>query len=248
MICKNCAHEVAGNFCQNCGQRTNVGRIDFNYLIQEIPNSLFQLDRGFFFTVRELAIRPGHSLREFLGGKRKNFYKPIAFLLITSTLYVLATYLMSSQTLMAEVLIGFQGGAQALDPNSGGDMVDWIIKNQTYLAFLLLPIFSLASYLAFIRSGYNYIEHLVLNLYITGQQMIIYLIFVFIISEKNALIATPIILGITYNIWTYIQFFYQKKMGKRLGLIGLSYLIFFPSLFLIMLIVGIFVKLFSIAT
>ncbi|MDW3650015.1 MAG: DUF3667 domain-containing protein [Bacteroidia bacterium] len=248
MLCKNCSQKVKGNFCQNCGQKTNVGRIDFNYLIKEVPQSFFQLDRGFFFTVRELFLRPGHSLREFIGGKRKNFYKPIAFVLITSTLYVLSTYLMGTKTFMAEMLIGFTEGIQASDFQNGGKTVDWIVKNQSYLAFLVLPIFSLASYLAFIRSDYNYIEHLILNLYISGQQMLIYLMFSFIGTDENAWIATPIILGITYNIWTYLQFFNEKKLATRFWLIGLSYLIFFAIPFLILFIAGTIVNLFSMTT
>ncbi|MEO1214563.1 MAG: DUF3667 domain-containing protein [Bacteroidota bacterium] len=226
MLCKNCGHEVEGNFCQHCGQRTNVGRIDFYYLAHEIPNSVFQLDRGFFFTVKELFTRPGHSIREFISGKRKYFYKPIAYLLITTTFYILSTFLMGTNTLMVDLLIGFKSGMEASDSSQGQGMVDWVIRNQTYLTFLVLPLFSLASYLTFARSGYNYVEHLVLNLYITGQQMIIYLIFVFFIVEENVWMATPIILAITYNIWTYLQFFKEKSLGKKTLLIALSYFLF----------------------
>lgn len=248
MQCKNCGTQVKGNFCHNCGQRTNVGRIDFSYIIQEIPNSIFQLNRGFFFTVRELFLRPGHSLREFIGGKRKYYYKPIAFLLIASTLYVLSTFLMGTNTFMAEVFLGFQEGILDSDPDSDSKVVDWIIKNQTYLAFLVLPLFSLASYLAFLRSGFNYVEHLVLNLYITGQQMIIYLIFAFIIVEDNNWMLMPVILGITYNIWTYLQFFHEKKMSTRFWLIALSYIIFFIIPFVIILFGATIVNLSSLAT
>ena len=92
MSCKNCGHDLEGNFCSNCGQSAKVDKISYGYVLSEIPNSLFQIDHGFFYTVKELFTRPGNSLREFMEGKRKDHYKPLAFLLITSTLYALFDY------------------------------------------------------------------------------------------------------------------------------------------------------------
>ncbi len=63
MICKNCKQNFNGNFCNNCGQNSNVRKIDVKYLIDEIPNSIFQINRGFLFILKELFTRPGDSIR-----------------------------------------------------------------------------------------------------------------------------------------------------------------------------------------
>ena len=64
-------------------------------------------------------MRPGHSIKAFLDGKRKQYYKPIAFLLVTSSLYVMSYYLMSRNTIVNDVVIGFKSGMQAKNDTSG---------------------------------------------------------------------------------------------------------------------------------
>ena len=39
--CKNCEQDLQGNFCQNCGQKSTVQKINYNYLINEVSESVF---------------------------------------------------------------------------------------------------------------------------------------------------------------------------------------------------------------
>ena len=144
MICKNCEQNFYGNYCNNCGQKSNVRKIDFKYLVNEIPDSIFQINRGFLFTLKELFINPGHSIRAFLEGKRKNHFKPLAFIIFTSTLYVVAHYFIGNQTFIDDAISGYKTGGQV----ASNDVMNWIAKNQTYVILILVPIYSLASYLA----------------------------------------------------------------------------------------------------
>ncbi len=238
MICKNCEQNFNGNYCSNCGQNSNVRKVDYKYLISEIPNSIFQINRGFLFTLKELFTKPGHSIREFLEGKRKKHFKPIAFIIFTSTLYVLAHYFIGNQTFIDDAISGYNAASK--EENSA--LINWISKNQTYVILILVPFFSLASYLAFIKSKYNYFEHLVLNIYITGQQMFIYFIFSFIFDRNGYLILLPLLLGMTFNFWTYIQFFNNKNTFKKILHILLTYLIFILVMIIGMMIGIIFMK------
>ncbi|MBO3100287.1 DUF3667 domain-containing protein [Gelidibacter pelagius] len=228
MICKNCEQNINGNFCSNCGQKSKVRRVDFKYLLEEIPNSIFQINRGFLFTLKELFIRPGHCIREFLEGKRKNHFKPLAFIIFTSTLYVISHYFLGNQTFIDDAISGFKAGGKV----ENSSIIDWISKNQTYVILLLVPFFSLASYLAFLKSKYNYFEHLVLNIYITGQQMFIYFIFSFIFDRNGLLILLPLLLGMAFNFWAYFQFFSKKNTFKKVFLILLTYIIFAIIIFI----------------
>ncbi len=220
MICKNCEQDFEGNYCNNCGQNSNVRKVDYKYLINEISNSIFQINRGFLFTVKELFTRPGHSIREFLEGKRKNHYKPIAFVFLTSTIYVLFNYLIGNDTFIDDFISGLE-----VSKTNNSASLKWLSDYKTYIVLVLIPLFSLASYLAFFKSKYNYFEHLVLNLYITGQQMLIYLFFSFISMRDSSLTLIPLMLVIVFNIWTFSQFFNDKTVLKRTMLIGLTYLI-----------------------
>jgi hypothetical protein len=240
MICKNCGHSFDGNFCNDCGQSATVRRIDFKFLIHEIPNSIFHFNRGLFYTVKELSTRPGHTIREFVVGKRIQNYKPISYFLVASALYVIATHLMGRNTFIADFVSGFTMDMAEQDQSSGSEVINWIAKNQTYITLLFIPLFSFASYIAFIKTEYNYFEHLVLNLYITGQQMLIYLIFSFVITKDSILTVIPILMGMTYNIWAYFQFFDNKKNINKALLILMTYIFVIVELFVILfMIVGI---------
>ena len=241
MICKNCGQNFNGNFCNNCGQNANVGKIDIKYLLQEIPNSIFQVNRGIFFTIIELFTRPGNSIREFLDGKRKKHFKPLAFVFLISTLYVLTAYLTDKYTFLGD---GISGIADSLNNKETEysitvKILNWFAQNHAYATLLILPFFSLASYLTFIKSKYNYFEHLILNFYITGQQMVIYLMltilfFVFKI-EGYFIDIIPFTIGILYLFWVFIQFFEKNKFYKNILLTTLTY-----SLYLALMIVFIF--------
>ena len=241
MNCKNCGKKFEGKYCSYCGQNSNVRKVDYKYLINEIPNSIFQINRGFLFTLKELFIRPGHSIREFLEGKRKSHFKPLAFIILTSTLYVLSHYFIDNQTFIDDAITGYKSGANA----ENNDLLNWIAKNQTYFILILIPFFSLASYLAFLRSKYNYFEHLVLNIYITGQQMFIYFLFSFIYNRNSYLVLFPLMLGMGFNFWAFIQFFNKKTTFKIILLMLLTYIIFILQIFIGMIIFGLVIAIFK---
>lgn len=244
MICKNCEQNFEGKFCATCGQNSKVKKINFKYLVADIQESLLQVNRGFFFTLKELFTRPGHAIRDFLEGKRVRHYKPVAYLLVTSTIYILFTYLMDRNTFIEDAIIGFNEGASENNPNTDFSYLDWIADKQIYVTLLLIPLFSLSSYLAFIKSKYNFFEHLVINCYIIGQQMIFHSISVFFIYKENFFLLIPFIVSILYNYWTFTQVFNNKKSTTKIALIFSTYFIFFLILIAIFFIVGAFVNLF----
>ncbi len=233
MICKNCNQNVTGNFCSNCGQNTKVKRINFKYLLQEIPNSIFQMDRGFLFTIKELFIRPGHAIREFIIGQRKQHYKPIAFLLITSTVYVLTSFILDKNTFLDDMIFGYKNGIEDSSKPHDLTILNWISKNQAYIPLLFLPLFSFASFLAFFKSKYNYFEHLVLNLYITGQQMLIYIFLGLFFFKENIFLITPLIVGMIYNFWAFKQFFKEKRTLRILVFFTTTYILFIILLLIV---------------
>ncbi|MEL6654970.1 MAG: DUF3667 domain-containing protein [Bacteroidota bacterium] len=227
MICKNCHHEFEGNFCSHCGQKASVRRLDFKYLVRDVPNSVFQLNRGFFFTAKEILVRPGQAVRNFVAGQRQPYYKPIAFLIVVSTIYILIHYFVGGYTLVEDFLLGVESGATAQEEISDTAFAKWLTKYQLYVPLMVLPFFSVASYLAFIKSRYNYVEHLVLNVYITAQQFMIFMVFAFITRNNSDWVVIPFLIGIAYVFWTYIQFFDDKKLIRKIALILLTYVYFF---------------------
>jgi len=238
MLCKNCENLFDGNFCNNCGQSRHVRKIDSKYILSEIQNTIFQMEKGFFYTVKELLIRPGHSLRDLLEGKRQPHLKPFAFLLFASTLYALSKYFTESDNIVDEFIIGLNSDIEGNENDrSPVEFLDWLANNQVYTALILVPFYSMASYLAFIKSKYNYFELLTLNFYITGQQMLIYTLFGLIISVESDLILIPLVLGFLFNCWVFHQFFIKYRFITKVLLMFLTYLLFFLQLIVIIVVV-----------
>jgi hypothetical protein len=73
-VCLNCGHKYAGNFCNECGQKAKVKRLDWHYLVHEIPHSIFHIDKGFFFTLKEMIKHPGILIREYRDERKPGTY------------------------------------------------------------------------------------------------------------------------------------------------------------------------------
>ena len=236
IICKNCNNNFSGNFCNSCGQKASVQRIDLNYVLTEIRQGFLQLDNGLFYTLFKLSHRPGHAVREFLEGRRKNHIKPLSYLLITSALYVVLTLFAGSETYLGEF---FSGMSESLnDRPLTSSVLGWSIQNFAYVTLLLIPMFSFLSYLLFRRLRYNYFEHLIFNLYITGQVILIH-----VISESIHYTiglshyfqkAIPLFAGFFYTFWSYNQFFRKRPLFSVTTRLIFVYLLYAVSITLIM--------------
>jgi hypothetical protein len=244
MICKNCGHKFEGNFCSNCGQDSDVNKINAKYLFKELSYSILKLNKGFFYTVKELFTRPGNSIRDYLQGKRKNHYKPISFVIITATIYLLTTLITGEKTFLGDFLYGLIRGFDDKEFTTISNILKWGANSYTYLTLILMPLFSFASFVSFRKAGFNYFEHLIINCYIKGAQIILYSVFCFLIywinNESYILSVLVLLLSIVYFIWFYMQFFDKKTaiyIATRIVLAYFLYFILIGSLFIILMIV-----------
>lgn len=98
MICKNCNHPVSNKYCENCGQKVRTEQLTYAYIMKDLNESFFSLNKGFFHTFRELTCRPAQCIREFFAGKRRIHYKPISYLILCASIYS------SSQSLPTKTL------------------------------------------------------------------------------------------------------------------------------------------------
>lgn len=102
-ICKNCGNQFRLNFCNSCGQKANTFRITWKEVIHNLPHAIFHLDEGLVYTIKQLATRPGDTIREYLEGKRKPHFNPFLLFVLAGSL---ASYLFVHfhvRTLLASV-------------------------------------------------------------------------------------------------------------------------------------------------
>ncbi len=240
-ICKNCNKTYEGNFCNFCGQSSNVHKINFHYVIHEIQHSIFHVDGGIFYTIKQLFKRPGNSIREFIEGKRVKHFKPVTFVIIASIIHSFLEHYGNQKPFIEDFLTGVSEAFKNNNPNKGLKVLEWLIHHYSYTALLLIPIFSLASYISFKKSKFNYFEHLVLNTYAFGQITIIFILtfpLSYLFPESHFLVYFKLLLTIAFTFWTYFQFFHNLKKSSRIINTIATY-----STFLIFIVISLFVLL-----
>lgn len=81
--CLNCNNQIQNNFCSVCGQKLSTHRYSLqHFFVHDLVHGVFHVDKGFLFTIKELFTRPGHSMREFIEGKRANHFNYFSLVLI----------------------------------------------------------------------------------------------------------------------------------------------------------------------
>jgi len=183
--CANCGRAIDGavqKFCPACGQATPVHRIDWHFLAHELEHSVLHMDRGILYSLRELMLRPGRLMRDYLEGRRARQAKPLLLLMVMAAAVVLASKYLVGEGVMdsipdAAAAAAAQGDAAAPDiqvaMKASKAVADWMSRHFAAITLLLLPIEAAAFRLAFHRvGGLNYPEWLVITAFLTVQTFV----------------------------------------------------------------------------
>jgi hypothetical protein len=75
--CLNCEEnlEISAKFCPQCGQKTDTHRLTIGHIVHDSVHAITHADKGIFHLLKDLAVRPGVVAREYIGGKRKKYFK-----------------------------------------------------------------------------------------------------------------------------------------------------------------------------
>lgn len=88
--CATCGTQYQGNYCPRCGQSARIGRYSFRKAALLFLDVWGLGNRGLFRTLRDLLLRPGYMIRDYLRGMQMAYFPPfnLFFLLFTLTLLV----------------------------------------------------------------------------------------------------------------------------------------------------------------
>jgi len=202
-ICKKCNNELNGNFCSNCGQPTRVTRINGQYLLHEV-GSVLNFQKGILFTIKELLIKPGQNIREFIAEDRNRLVKPIMFLIVCSLIYTLATRFFHFHN----GYFYYSGEEKSTETLVFG----WIQNNYGYVNILMAIFISGWIKIFFKKYGYNLFEILILLCFVMGIGMLLFAFFGIVDSLTDLkVIDKGFVIGMLYIPWAIGQFFDQKK-------------------------------------
>ncbi len=241
--CLNCNEPLDGNFCKNCGQNAHLHRIDSHYLWHEIQHGFLHVDKGILFTSKALLFRPGHFIREFIGGKMGNHFKPISMIIILAAIFGIVSHYFHLNVLANNIKVTGSGVEFELLLAKIDTLVDWVAQHYIVLFLIQIPVFALGTFWAFKKANYNFFEHLVLNVYACAQRLLIKIIFLpvlIILKESNLFIIFSKIsdvLGYLFFYWTLFQFFNKIPKLERFFRILLTIAISFPLIVAIFFII-----------
>lgn len=189
--CRNCRQHLLlhQRFCHQCGQKTDTHRIDFHFLVHEVQHGIFHVDSGILFTLRELFKRPGHSIREYIEGKRKPHFPPFTLVVILGSVCALIQYFFKKESEVKNGLTATQDSANSslqkyVDfeglVNYFRQVIDWFSGHFAFTVLLILPVAALGFFLGFRKYRVNYPEWLVILLFLAGQSLAAYVVFILI--------------------------------------------------------------------
>ncbi len=236
--CKNCNTNFEGNFCTNCGQTAHTHAINWHYLWHDIQHGIFHVDSGILFTIKELLLRPGTTIRNFIEGKRVPYFKPVAMIFVLATVYGLLFHYFH-----IEIPVTAQSENAELQ-KATTNVNNWISGHFALSTLLLIPLNALSSYLAFRKSGYNYVEHGIINLYTGALKVVINLIMFPLLyfcnhtPQMGKILVLSLLIDILLTSYVYFGFFKGFNPANRILRIILSIIYFFILLTILVFIIS----------
>jgi Protein of unknown function (DUF3667) len=203
MNCKNCNAEVKQNYCPNCGHASKIKRIDGPYIVREI-GQILNFERGILFTVRELLIRPGKNVRNFISENRSRLVKPIIFIIVTSLIYSLVNHFFHIED-------GYEKFEET-NQSTMGHIFKWVQGHYGYANIIMGTFFAFWTKLFFRKYNYNYFEILILLCFVIGIGMLIYSVFAIFKGLTHIdLMQIGSVVCFIYSVWAIGQFFDKSK-------------------------------------
>jgi len=203
--CKNCNESINGNYCSNCGQPTELKRIDRHYIVYEIKEVLFT-NSGFLFTIKRLLTNPGESIREYITEDRSRYVKPITFLIITSLIFTFVNHFFHIGTM------GISTQQSETEFPTVKLFLNWMVDYHGYSAMISGLFIAFWVKLFFRKSGYNFFEIFVLLCFVSGLTSFCFS-FIQILQGLThlRLIRMSLLVALIYHIWAIGQFFDKRK-------------------------------------
>jgi hypothetical protein len=173
--CLNCDTPLAAaqRFCGSCGQKTAPARLTMGQMTHDFVHALTHVDHSIFSLVKDLAWRPGLVAREYVGGRRKKYFGPLAFLMI-------AVGLASFMIVIADV--------KWFSPITATGPAGFLQRHINLVILIQMPILAGGCALLFRTHRLHYAEHLVLAAYSSGFRILVL-----------GLVATPIMYFLHLN-------------------------------------------------
>lgn len=102
--CSTCGTSFRGNYCPRCGQSSRIGRYSLKQAFLLFLDVWGLGNRGMFRTMRDLLLRPGYMIRDYLQGMQMAYFPPFKmfFLLVTFSILVSSGFNIAGKNTLKE--------------------------------------------------------------------------------------------------------------------------------------------------
>ncbi|MCB2408316.1 DUF3667 domain-containing protein [Hymenobacter lucidus] len=175
--CLNCGQpELTGNYCPACGQK-RPHRLSVRHVLHEIVHSFTHADSTIGRYIMQVLLQPGQVVADYLAGRRKRYFNPFQFLLLVVGFAAAAAALLHYYDLTGnEMQQRYASHMAALHVARVGEYFRYVGKYYNiWWLLLLLPIYSLFTWLIYRPRGLNYAESFFVHVVI-GSAFHLYLL------------------------------------------------------------------------
>lgn len=190
-------------------------------MFYDIFLSTFHVEKkGLPFTIIELTLRPASAILKVLGGARQSLYPPFKYLVLMGAIVIIfslrynffhneITQVSENKTL--PMWLDLEMAHEVFFE----EFFKFAEDEATLLNIMAVPVFAFFSWLLLSGRRFNFAENLILNTYITAQQLFFLLwlvpFFEFMPQAKQVMIGIYTVLMMIYNAWVYVQFYSNEK-------------------------------------
>lgn len=205
--CATCQTQYVGNYCPRCGQSHRIGRYSFKNALLLFLDVWGLGNRGMFRTLRDLILRPGYMIRDYLSGMQMAYFPPFKMLFLLTTLSIIVAHGLNIKGMgieerRQEALVTVQN-MNADDVELGVRVANGIIYVQEHfpnmISLLTIAILTSLYYLFFRKSknipDLRFSEFLIAMVY-TGNMLTIYEILLTFLSVDGQLVSLASVLTV----------------------------------------------------
>jgi hypothetical protein len=165
-VCASCGTRFEGNYCPRCGQSPRIGRFSFKAAFQLFIDVWGLGNRGMFRSLRDLLLRPGYMIRDYLSGMQSAYFPPFKMFFLLTTFSLIVTHVFQpeeqeSQSVQIET-VQKQPEQEAADSQvvirrqRANQIIDKVLNYKdsypSIFSFLLLLLFAVLIYFFFRHS------------------------------------------------------------------------------------------------
>jgi Protein of unknown function (DUF3667) len=167
--CSNCEAALTSTaaYCASCGQKACLPRLTVREIGHELMHALVHVDRSAVSLLRVLLLKPGIVAADYIAGRRKRYYGPFGFLVITVALASAVIAILGYSV----IVVSTDSPVPTDAPKS---IEDFLQRHANLIFCLQVPVLAGVCRIVALRDAkrYNYAEYLVIVSYTSGMHIL----------------------------------------------------------------------------